>query len=133
MTDDEIGVLTANDSFYDAFAAHDIARMDGIWSRRAPVSCIHPGWSPLVGRDPVMASWRAILHGDETSIQPRAARAFMTGDSAYVICFESAGAGPPGLVATNIFVREDGEWKIAHHQAGPVASPPDVAPTTPTN
>jgi hypothetical protein len=26
------------------------------------------------------------------------------------------------LVATNVFVRERGGWKLAHHQAAPVAS-----------
>jgi hypothetical protein len=34
-----------------------------------------------------------------------------------VICYETM--GDTVLVATNIFVREAGTWKLAHHQAGP--------------
>jgi hypothetical protein len=40
------------------------------------------------------------------------------GDSAYVVCGESIEGAE--LVATNVFVREDGTWKLVHHQAGPV-------------
>ncbi|WP_276603288.1 nuclear transport factor 2 family protein [Nannocystis pusilla] len=36
----------------------------------------------------------------------------------YVICAQTI--GDTELVATNIFVREDGEWKMVHHHAGPV-------------
>jgi hypothetical protein len=58
---DQISVLFANEAFYAAFAARDIEAMDELWSRRPNVTCIHPGWSPLIGRDSVMQSWRAIL------------------------------------------------------------------------
>jgi hypothetical protein len=40
------------------------------------------------------------------------------GESAYVVCGEAVDGAE--LVATNLFVREDGAWKLVHHQAGPV-------------
>ena len=54
-------VLFANEAFYRAFADRDIAAMEEIWASEAPVACIHPGWSPVIGRERVLASWRAIL------------------------------------------------------------------------
>ena len=53
-------------------------------------------------------------------IDCRNARAYLLGETAYVICYEILKGTT--LVATNVFVREGGEWRIAHHQAG--AAPP---------
>lgn len=39
-----------------------------------------------------------------------------------MICFEKV--EDQYLVASNIFVREGRGWKLSHHQAGPVATPP---------
>ena len=41
----------------------------------------------------------------------------MLGDTAFVVCYEVLSSGT--LVATNIFQRENGQWKVVHHQAGP--------------
>ncbi len=43
---------------------------------------------------------------------------------------EAAGSGV--LIATNIFVRENGAWKMVHHQAGPTAGVPDDEEGQPT-
>ena len=111
-------VLFANDAFYTAFQAHDMEAMDQVWARGAPVACIHPGWPALSGRDEVMESWRGILTGDNPpDIRCRDAEAYVQGESAFVICYELVGGGV--LVATNIFLRESGQWRMTHHQAGP--------------
>ena|SRR5438552_8289822 len=133
MTDDELAVLTANESFYAAFARHDLARMDELWARQRPISCLHPGWSVLVGRDAVMASWRGILRSEDMVIEATAPRAFILGDAAYVLCFEGVGGEPPILVATNVFAREDGAWRMVHHQAGQLARAPELESSGPTN
>jgi hypothetical protein len=44
----------------------------------------------------------------------------MLGTAGFVVCHEVLPEGV--LVATNVFVREDGAWKVVHHQAGPVAT-----------
>lgn len=119
-------VLFANDAFYLAFAGRDMAAMDDVWAKKAPVSCVHPGWAPINERAEVMESWRAILTGPAA---PKIACAGPTvriaGEVAWVVCHEVLDQG--FLVATNIFVREDGRWKIIHHQAG--AAPPPNAET----
>ncbi|MEE8533734.1 MAG: nuclear transport factor 2 family protein, partial [Alphaproteobacteria bacterium] len=44
---DEQTVLFVNEAFYQAFADGDLAAMDAVWAREAPVACIHPGWAAL--------------------------------------------------------------------------------------
>ena len=115
-------VLFANEAFYRAFADRDIAAMEETWASEAPVACIHPGWSPVIGRERVLASWRAILANPASpAISCRRPQAFIHGDSAFVICYEEIEGAV--LIATNLFVREGRSWKMTHHQAGPVATP----------
>ncbi|MCC7017004.1 MAG: nuclear transport factor 2 family protein [Rhodospirillales bacterium] len=116
-------VLFANDAFYTAFATGDLAAMDAVWAKRAPVCCIHPGWTALNGRDAIMESWRGILSAGPGDRRRTAAircvrpEAFLLGDAAWVACYEILPNGV--LVATNIFVPEDGAWRMVHHHAGP--------------
>ena len=46
MTDSD-AVLAANLEFYRAFATRDLAVMEALWAKTAPVACIHPGWPAL--------------------------------------------------------------------------------------
>lgn len=116
-------VLFANDAFYTAFATGDLAAMDAVWAKRAPVCCIHPGWTALNDRDAIMESWRGILSAGPGDRRQTAAircvrpEAFLLGDAAWVACYEILPNGI--LVATNIFVPEDGAWRMVHHHAGP--------------
>jgi ketosteroid isomerase-like protein len=118
MTDQD-AVLAVNLEFYRAFAARDPAAMDVLWARASPVACLHPGWTVLTDRAAIMASWEAILANPDA---PRIAcfdeRALLYGDTALVLCEEELDGGT--LAASNFFVREDGVWRIAHHQAGQI-------------
>lgn len=129
----EAAVLFANEAFYRAFADRDAKAMDALWAEDAPVACIHPGWPALIGREVVMESWRRILGGGSApEIVCHAPRALIRGDFAYVICYEAV--GNQALVATNIFLRERGLWRLVHHQAGPSPGLPsreDEAPEPP--
>lgn len=116
-------VLFANDAFYLAFRSRDAKAMDDIWARREPITCIHPGWHPLAGRDAVMESWRSILANPASpEIRCVGAEAHVVADAAYVLCYESMPQG--SLVATNIFVRDGNAWRMIHHQSGPSPAPP---------
>ena len=120
MTDSD-AVLAANLEFYRAFGARDAGAMETLWARRAPVACIHPGWPALADRDEVIESWRSILANPAS---PRIScfdeRVLLYGDTALVVCEEELDGGT--LVASNLYVRADGTWKIAHHQAGQLAA-----------
>ena len=119
LVEDE-DVLVANSRFYDAFAKRDADAMDALWARTHPVACIHPGWSALRGRARVLASWRGILgNSDAPRVRCSDPTVHRIGEVAFVICYEHV----PGarLLATNIFAREDGDWRMVHHQAGPAS------------
>lgn len=112
-------VLAANLEFYRAFAARDLAAMDALWAHRAPVTCLHPGWTALKDRTGIMESWEGILSNPGA---PRIAcfdeQVFLYGDVALVLCEEELEGGT--LAASNLFVREDSGWRIAHHHAGQI-------------
>ena len=121
MDSETEAVLAANEAFYACFNHKDGDAMDAAWSSRDDVTCIHPGWNVLRGREPVIDSWRAILNNPN---QPRivvgGAEVAFAGGAGVVICRELVGGSP--LAATNIFVREGSGWKLVHHQSGPVSS-----------
>jgi len=127
---DTDAVLFANEAFYQAFAERDVQAMEDIWSHVAPVSCIHPGWGAIFGREEVMQTWIAIIASEGSPpTLCRGARASVYGDTASVICFEEIGGNVH--IATNIFVREGHIWKIVHHQAGPTSAAPPPADDVP--
>lgn len=119
MVDAE-AILFANEAFYRAFADRDVEAMDAVWAVEAKVSCIHPGWGLLEGRDQVMQSWLAILSNPQApEITCHRAKAFQHGDVAYVVCYEKF--DDTVLIATNSFVREGRRWRLVHHQGGPTS------------
>ena len=99
--------------------------MDALWAKGREVACIHPGWDALRGRVRVMASWHAILGGKGgPKITCSGATAHILGESAFVVCHEIIEG--TRLIATNTFVREEGAWRIVHHQAAPIARSVDA-------
>jgi hypothetical protein len=115
-------VLQANERFYQAFNLKDAALMDTVWASERAVTCVHPGWNVLEGREDVLDSWHNILaNPNQPRIVTGGAPATLFGELALVVCRELVGGSP--LVATNVFVREDGAWRLFHHQSGPVYTP----------
>ena len=114
-------ILFANDAFYSAFAKQSFEAMRSIWSKRPTITCIHPGWEILSNRKEVLDSWKDILANSRSNnIVCKNPTVQIFGDFAVVICYEVLNKG--FLTATNIFVLEDGYWKMVHHQAGPTPS-----------
>ena len=127
---DEDAILAANAAYYWAFSGGDFATMGRIWAGDG-VSCVHPGWMPLVGRDAVIESYRAILTGQSrVRIAHRDDSAIVTGDEGRVLCIEIVG-GTALLAATNSFRRVGGTWRMVHHQASPIAMPAEESEQSP--
>jgi ketosteroid isomerase-like protein len=126
---DETALLAANAAYYAAFAASDFAAMSSIWAD-GDICCIHPGWPALMGRKPVLNSYREILRNPlQERVECRNAKALVCGSEARVVCAEVV-AGTI-LAATNWFRRIDGVWRLIHHQASPIAiSDEDAARNT---
>lgn len=125
MTDD---VESANAALYTAFETGDVDLMEAVWDAEEPEAlvCVHPGWPMLRGRTNVLRSWSAVMAGTEyiqfflTDVQ-----VVVAGDTAVVTCTEnvltSADVGDnAAVVATNIFVRRRGGWRLLVHHGSPV-------------
>lgn len=125
-------VRAANGAFYTAHESQDFEAMARVWSHGHDVICIHPGWPILRGWAAVGESWRRILSGPGRNQFIRTnEQVNMTAGVAWVTLDENlmaAGGGTGTVAATNIFMRIDGEWKMVHHQGGPVASRAPVEP-----
>lgn len=125
----EADVLAANASFYRAFSNGDVEAMRALWAADAPLSCLHPGMPLLAGRRLVLESWAQILvrppprpmRCDRASVQ-------LFEQMALVFCYEGSGDEPAHLVATNVFVRENGNWRLVHHHAGLLSQPLEPTP-----
>jgi ketosteroid isomerase-like protein len=115
----EDAVLAANRAFYNAFLERDPHAMEQIWAVEHPASCIHPGWAPLLGRENVMASWRAILGSPEAPrIEVTDPKVVVLGGAGLVTCVEHITDAT--IAATNVFVQESGEWRLVHHHGSPM-------------
>ena len=124
--DDIEEVKEANKRFYDAFGALDIEMMDQVWEASDQALCVHPGWQPLVGWQPIRASWEGIF--DNTTLMHfnlRYVNVAVHGDSGWVICVENittvlqGRASDFSALATNIFVRTPQGWRMVAHHASP--------------
>ncbi len=120
----EAAVLEANQEFYKAFSRGDYPAMSELWAKRVPIACLHPGAPLLSGRNAVLASWRQLLDAAPAwEMVGRDTTVHLFGQGAFVTCLEANGAEPAHLMATNIFVWEEGRWRLVHHHAGPLSVP----------
>ena len=126
MTNEKKAQL-ANESFYEAFNKRDIEGMKQIWGKDECITCVHPGWPPLKGFEPILNSWAGIFEnsGDMeiriSDVQVRASEGL-----AWVSCTEKlftiaeSGVLASQVFATNLFQVEGDTWKMVMHHASPV-------------
>lgn len=122
LQQDSIAAVTeANRKFYVAFEHCSIQAMSDIWGHGDHVQCIHPAAECIEGREDVLESWRMVLRGD-FYIKLENVRVHATEDAGYVTCVEVMNAenSKGRTIATNIFEKQNGEWKLVLHQGGPL-------------
>ena len=123
----ESGVRAASERFYsalDAMAKGDASSMAEIWSHEDDVTTMHPIGGREEGWDAVRGSWEGVASACTDGTVTHTDQAIrVVGNSAYELCTESASmtfAGEPMSLegrATNVYRKEQGEWKIVHHHA----------------
>ncbi len=131
--DDAAAVEAANAKFYAAFENGDLDLMHEVWADgdyAEGVTCVHPGWMMLRGRGEVLRSW-ALIMANTAYIQfvLTEVRTEVRGDYAVLTCEENvltADKDEEGflaggsVVATKVFVRDEGEWRLWVHHGSPV-------------
>ena len=92
-----------------------------IWSSRDPIS-VFGAWKSAVGQEEVRDLFRHLerTFSDCTSYSFELVAADVVGEMAYTVGYEHTQASVDGeprrytLRATQVYRREDGEWKVAH-------------------
>ena len=121
-------VEAANAALYGAFETGDVDLMEAVWDAEDPEAlvCVHPGWPMLRGRTAILRSWSAVMaNTDYIQFFLTDVQVVTHGPTAVVTCTEnvltSADVGEnTSVVATNVFVRRDGGWKLLVHHGSPV-------------
>jgi ketosteroid isomerase-like protein len=120
-------LLEANAKFYECLEARDLSALAAVLAHSERQTCIHPGQEPVVGLSPVLSSWEKVFTGAEylQFFITDAAVLASAADLGVVMCRENllgrdrgAGTGirPGHVVGTNVFVRNDGGWRLLVHQ-----------------
>jgi ketosteroid isomerase-like protein len=129
-------VEAANERFYRAFETLDLGQMEAVWAHGEHVKCVHPGWPLLTGWAGVRDSWEAIFDSTaEMRFTLTDVRAEVAGALAWVTCTENilsevqGRVGVTSVLATNVFERGPGGWRMIHHHASHVlGGAPEAAP-----
>ncbi len=114
----------AERAFYAAMADGDLDRMMALWADDDAAVCNHPGGPRLIGREAILASFREIFAGGGVRIAVAGVHAWRTPDVAVHSLIERIAVDGRGgtetveVVATNVFVRSGGGWRILVHHAG---------------
>ena len=120
-------VRAASDQFYsalDAMVNGDASSMAAIWSHDDDVTTMHPIGGREAGWEAVNGSFAGVASASADGTVTRSDQVIrVVGDCAYELCTESAlwtFAGEPISLehrATNVYRKENGEWKVVHHHA----------------
>jgi len=121
--------VAANENFYKTFNARDLEAMEKVWSSKENVTCVHPGWDPLNGIEPIMKSWQGIFkNSGNMNIEASDVAVVASEDLVWVSCVEKLytiatnGVLASQVFSTNLFKLEEGSWKMVMHHASPIAS-----------
>lgn len=117
----------ANERFYEAFNKRDIEAMKAVWGNDEKTTCVHPGWPPLKGFEPILNSWAGIFENSgNMEIKISDVQVLASEDMAWVSCTEKlftiaeSGVLASEVFATNLFHIEGDSWKMVMHHASPV-------------
>ena len=121
--------IAVNEKFYEAFNARDLDAMKSVWSSQGNLICVHPGWSPLNGFEPIMESWQGIFkNSGNMDILVSDVTVTASEDLAWISCVEklytiaSNGVLASKVFSTNLFQLDEENWKMIMHHASSMPS-----------
>lgn len=131
LSADETAIAASNLAFYRALEARELSAMDLVWAQSESASCVHPGWHRLDGWEEIRRSWKNIFASARAwTVTCEDVRIHVRGELAWVSCVEvmspfgdTSGDSAARMQATNLFVKDEGEWKLLHHHASATPEP----------
>ena len=132
----------AEAAFYEALTKSDLDAMMSVWADDDDIYCVHPNGARITGVEEVRESWRKIFAGGQTLRFQLRDQQYVQGmmlsvHSVYEHITVSGEPRPRGpMVATNIYLRTEGGWRMVAHHASPapataVAGDPEPRRATP--
>lgn len=124
-------------AFYAAFEARSLDAMMAVWAGGDAIACIHPMAAPLDGRAAVAAGWRSMFEAaGQFRVQVELAQEIRTAEQVIRIVREYLAIGEeteprPPLLATNVYRKEAGGWRMVLHHASPLRVGGTPPPPTP--
>jgi ketosteroid isomerase-like protein len=122
----------AEAAFYDAMARGDLQGLMSLWADDDDIVCVQPGGPRTTGVPAVRRAWAGVLSGG-LDIRARSIQRFETMTTAVSSVIEEITiAGDDGdenvcCVATNVFVKDAGGWRMILHHAS-AATDDELAP-----
>jgi ketosteroid isomerase-like protein len=125
---DRAALVAARRRFYDAVERGDLDAMAQLWKPGEDTVCVHPGFGQLRGTATILRSF-ALLMAQASYVQYVLTEEVVDlhGDTAVLGCTENmmvAGHDEPvqgfdswRAVATSVFVRTEGAWRLVVHHA----------------
>ena len=119
----------AEDAFYDAFEAHDLTAMMAVWGESDDLVCVLPMGPVVQGRGAIAGVWKQVFsHADRPHIVVHHRQWVESPDlAAHVveeqISFPATAGTPPAMIATNVYRRHAGGWRLVLHHASPPPPP----------
>lgn len=114
----------AEAAFYKAFATVDLELMGAVWADGDQALCIHPGGGLLRGKVAVMQSWLEIFsNAAKPAVEYRCIDGYVSDNLVVRLAEErirprdKEDTAANRVLATNVFLRLDGSWRLGEHHA----------------
>lgn len=123
----------AEQAFYEALENRDLDTMMEVWAEDEEIVCVHPGGARLTGFEQVRAGWSEIFKSGQRLKVRLDNQVYLQGVMTAVhsvheiIEVQGERQAPVPVVATNVYVRSAGGWRMIAHHASPAPGAPPPA------
>lgn len=120
------------EAFYDALARGDLHGLMSLWADDDEIVCIHPGGPRTTGVPAVRRAWAIVLAG-RLDIRARSIQRYETLTTSVSSVIEEISVADDEnvrCIATHVFVKSAGGWRIILRHASPAGDADEFAPVS---
>ena len=130
----------AESAFYEALETGNLEAMMEVWAEDEEIVCVHPGGARIAGYEQVRESWAKMMSSGQRLKVQITDQVVVQGMMISIhslhehVAMANDAARQRPVVATNVYLRTGGGWRmIAHHASpAPQAARPSAAETPKT-